>query len=105
MKKIFLILAVSLLVVAGCKKEVPAPDCEVNETGVLHAYNHLPDPYYIFVNGSQKALLGVHEHWYITLNQSVYTVKFKQASGYLIYPSVSEYTADVNVCDTILKMP
>ena len=84
MKKILLILI--LFAFLGCK----------SSTKTLYITNHSSDPYQVFVNEQLQAVLpaGTSHTMEVQIGSS-YQLKAKQASGYLIYLTVYEYTLRV----------
>lgn len=57
MKKLLFLLTIVTLI-SSCKKEDTRPECEKSNTGTLIIDNWVSDPYYIFVDGNYKGIVG-----------------------------------------------
>lgn len=96
MKKIFAVLI--LCIVVGCTKE------SVQPTGSILIVNNSSNPYDIFINGALEIndMPGQSVQNFEKKPTGSYSIRVKQVSGYLIYPTEQTYEGTVTDKGTLV---
>lgn len=80
-----------LLAMASCKKENPQPTPPpAPATGTIYLKNTKPDPYIIYLDGTNMGVLaaGNTSTAYSVSSSVGHTVKAEQYTGFVLYPTV-----------------
>jgi len=99
MKKIFLISLLVLAVLAGCKKDDPASECEKNNTGILQVTNTKSNPYDISVEGLYMGRVNPGNFEDFVVDSKYLNIKATQVSGYILYPTIIERSVFIDRCE------
>ena len=103
MKKVLIIIAVSLLLFS-CDKEKDKKACERNNTFSIELINSKTDPYEIYVNEKYVGTIAGKDKQTFDISAGYFKITFKQKSGYLLYPSVYDMTDTYSACERYYKV-
>lgn len=109
MKNIFIATFAFLLLsnVASCKKEDSnsktnsrsIPECERLHYGTFAVDNYRSDPYKIYLNNSLLGTVSARGYKeFPKIASKVYTAKYVQASGYILYPTEITKSIKIDEC-------
>jgi len=107
MKKLLIPIVVAFLFF-GCEREpvdLPTVDlrteCQKQNIGYITLSNGYKDAYDVFVNSVYYKQVPANSHIdniKYAAGKS-YTIKIQQVSGYILYPTVKQFTLTLNQCD------
>lgn len=72
----------------------PCPD------GTITLVNNSSNPYNIYFNGAHEYTMQGGTRQDVTKPKGSYSIKVEQESGYVLYPTVKEYSTTLSGCDT-----
>lgn len=102
MKKL-LLPVFAAIIFAGCAKEPTAtPKAPVCETGTLQFVNNSNHPYNVYVNGSFEFQQAGNTSREQDFTNGSYVIKVEQESGYLVYPTIKEYSGNLPGCGKVV---
>ena len=106
MKKfLFLALVAMSLTLIGCGNPNVSGGGSYNEpttTGYIQFLNQSDDSYYVDVAGFQPFTLGGSRSVTYEYEAGTYHITVTQKNGYILYPTVLEYTAAVQIGKTTI---
>ena len=109
MKTLYTIIPFALLLLfAACEKESDSdtnenvPDCEKNNTGTIKILNNEDDKYYIYVDDVFKGSIAPNTYTNLEYTAGFHLIKYEQADGYVLYPTVKEVTGTLAQCSEMV---
>lgn len=91
MKKIALLAALALSLGSCSKNDIS----NSTTSGKIRFSNTSDNPYEIFISGSSQGTLSGNKFKSFVKDKGPYTLKAKQLSGYVLYPTVRELDIDL----------
>lgn len=75
-------------------------NCEKEKTGNIVFWNQSKDDYDVYINNTFKFTIeGWYTHPIDLPGGYTYNIQVKQKNGYILYPTVKNYTVSLSVCD------
>lgn len=106
MKNYFIFLFLSVVTIfSSCKKDDPNDPgntnnaaCVQNNTGTLKISSGKSNPYYIYADNGYLGTVAPYGNSSYTVEAGTYSIKLEQKSGYVLYPTIYNYSVNVGRC-------
>lgn len=76
------------------------PACQTNNTATVNFNNSSSNPYYCYINGANRGTVSGNSSRDFTVSAGANALKAEQVSGYLLYPTVVNRSANPSACST-----
>ena len=106
MKNLITILMLAVFAFSGCKKTTtPSPSTPTTPsatTNTIQLINNSANPYDIYINAAYKTRQSGGTSITFTYSFGSYAIEVRQASGYVLYPTVKNYSGTLSATNNII---